>query len=167
MAIIIKKQSLFCDSCGNNYRIKFPIKLDRMLEVQKAFEVLHSDCEKTWEEPVLNLNSTLKIRMQYWLQNGQRGTSSETIFQTISGQDINASISHPYDPDDFGRCYKLLKIIPEWNGMLYLLRKVSSEWCYLVDNWEKLTKMYERNVDENWENADKIGMYEFMQELIN
>ena len=46
------------------------------------------------------------------------------------------------------------------------LKKLSEPWNNLVDNWDKLTEMYEQNVKENWKNSKAIGMYEFMQTLI-
>lgn len=75
-------------------------------------------------------------------------------------------INHPYDPDDFSRCYKLLQQIPEWKQSLNRLKPLSPQWNNLVDNWATLTQMYEQNVKEKWKNYKKIGMYEFMQQLI-
>ena len=75
-------------------------------------------------------------------------------------------VNIPYDPDDFSRCYKLLVAVPEWKLELHKLKPLSKEWSNLVDNWDKLTEMYELNTKENWKNSKKIGMYEFMQTLI-
>ena len=54
----------------------------------------------------------------------------------------------------------------KWRSQLHKLKPLSIQWSNLVDNWDKLTEMYEQNKKENWKNADKIGMYEFMQTLI-
>jgi hypothetical protein len=75
-------------------------------------------------------------------------------------------INYPYDPDDFSRCYKLLEHVPEWKKELDKLKPLCKEWSNLVDNWDKLTEMYEQNKKENWENSKQIGMFEFMQTLI-
>ena len=78
----------------------------------------------------------------------------------------NFPVNIPYDPDDFSRCYKLLEAVPEWKSKLHKLKPLSNQWRKLVDNWDKLTEMYELNTKENWKNSKKIGMYEFMQTLI-
>lgn len=77
-------------------------------------------------------------------------------------------VCYPYDPDDFSRCYKLFKTVPEWNTDLYRIKigLLCPEWAELMKNWDKLTEMYEQNVRENWKNYKKIGMYELMQKCI-
>ena len=79
---------------------------------------------------------------------------------------FNFSVDHPYDPDDFSRCYKLLQAVPEWKIELHKLKLLSKEWDNLVENWDKLTEMFEENQRTGWQNSKKIGMYEFMQTLI-
>ena len=32
------------------------------------------------------------------------------------------NISYPYDPADFGRCYRLLELIPEWKTEIHKLK---------------------------------------------
>ena len=46
------------------------------------------------------------------------------------------------------------------------LKELSPEWANLVDNWDKLTEMYEENVRMEWKTYKRIGMYDFMQTLI-
>jgi hypothetical protein len=70
-------------------------------------------------------------------------------------------MSHPCDPDDFSRCYKLLEIIPEWKNELHKMKAISPVWSNLVDNWDKLNEFY-----ENMRIVKKAnGMFEFMREL--
>ena len=76
------------------------------------------------------------------------------------------AINHPHDPDDFRRCYLLLKAVPEWKKDLHKLKGLSPAWSNLVDHWNELTEMFERNEREDWKNHKKIGMYELMQKLI-
>jgi hypothetical protein len=62
----------------------------------------------------------------------------------------------------------LLEAVPEWKEKHHLnkLKGLSTTWSNLVDNWDKLTEMFEENRKNKWETSDKIGMYEFMQTLI-
>ena len=56
--------------------------------------------------------------------------------------------------------------VPEWKSELHKLKPLSKAWSNLVDNWDKLTAMYEENVKTEWKEYERIGMYEFMQTLI-
>lgn len=77
----------------------------------------------------------------------------------------NERLCPPSDPADFRRCYKLLQAVPQWKARLNELKTISPVWEKLVDNWDKLTEMYEQNEKEDWKNYEKIGMYEFMKSL--
>ena len=104
-------------------------------------------------------------KAMWWIANGERGLSSETMWNCLM-DNTDFPISWPYDPDDFSRCYKLLQAVPEWRLKLYKLKPLSKEWNNLIENWDKLTGMFEENRRTHWENSEKIGMYEFMQTLI-
>jgi len=101
-----------------------------------------------------------------WLSKGDVGLSSMTIFHHLIGTE-KFNIDIPHDPSDFGRCYRLLKEVPEWNNRLHELKSLSKKWSNLIDNWSKLTEMYEKNLETNFNNHKEIGMYEFMRKLIN
>jgi len=111
------------------------------------------------------IGENVRKRAMWWIANGQVGSSSETMWNCLIGNE-KFPVNHPYDPDDFSRCYKLLQIVPEWKKELYKLKPLSSEWNNLIDNWDKLTEMYEQNKKENWANARQVGMYEFMQKIL-
>jgi hypothetical protein len=63
----------------------------------------------------------------------------------------------PHDPDDFGRCYRLLKILGEDSGALILVSLAHPKWSGLVDAWDELTRLYE--------NEEFQRLYERMKEL--
>ena len=161
MATTIRNGNLFCLNCGEEHKLIMPIPVNEMIKKTKAFDVLHKDCKPTWKEPEVDQTKSLNEKMIFWLSQGERGTSSNTIFQTLSGQNIKAWMSHPCDPDDFRRCYLLLKTIPEWKADLYKLKEISPVWSKLVDNWDKLTSMLEEQMETHKPN----GMYEFMESL--
>lgn len=165
---IIRNSNLFCTHCGGEYKLQFPIKvtgMDSFDEKVSQFNKLHADCKPTWKEPTVDQKLLIEEKALWWLQNGERGMSSEAMCFCLMGKPMG-NVSHPYDPDDFKRCYKLLQAVPEWKDQLHRLKTLSPAWSKLVDNWGRLTEMYERNVKENWKNAKRVGMYEFMQTLI-
>lgn len=104
-------------------------------------------------------------KAMWWIANGEIGASSKTMWNCLMNNEV-FPINYPYDPSDFSRCYKLLEIVPEWNNDLYKLKGLSKEWNNLIDNWNKLTEMYEENEKTNWKEHKRIGMYDFMQTLI-
>ena len=163
--IIFKNQNLLCTNCGSTYQMKMPIAVSEYSKKVQAFNDLHSDCEKTWEEPKVNQSESEKEKAMWWIANGFVGLSSKTMWNFFMGNK-DFIINHPYDPDDFSRCYKLLETVPEWKSRVSELSVLSKEWKNLSKNWEKLTEMYEQNNREAWTNYKEIGMYELMQKLL-
>lgn len=104
-----------------------------------------------------------------WIVGHDTGTSSKTIWAVMMmAQPEDADV--PYDPDDFGRCYRLLKLIPEWRTRLDLVAMTYPAWMALVREWDRLTEMFERVIGPSgtgWDKAASGAMYEAMQPLID
>ena len=165
MSTTIRNNTLFCLNCGNSYKLQYPIAVTDFSKKVEAFEELHKDCPATWKEPQVNQSKSIEEKANFWLVNGEHGLSSMVMCRTLMG-DPSAGKNYPSDPDDFKRCYKLLQTVPEWRSELHKVAKISTEWHNLIDNWDKLTEMYEENIRTNWKNYKKIGMYELMQKCI-
>jgi hypothetical protein len=162
----IRNEKLFCLNCGESHKIQYPIPVDELGKKIKAFDKLHEDCPPTWKEPEVDQSQGVKEKAMWWMANGEHGMSSKTMWNCLVGTE-KFPINYPYDPDDFSRCYKLLQAVPEWKTSLFRLKKLCPEWSNLVENWDKLTEMYEENKRTNWKNHEKIGMYELMQKCLN
>lgn len=158
----IKNGKLFCNNCGGEYSLIMPIVISEMYQKFDAFNALHKDCLKTWAQAIVDQNKSIEQKAMFWLVNGNVGASSKTMFNCLIGN-RNFAINHPYDPDDFSRCYELLEAVPEFKSRLYKLKRLSLEWSNIVDNWGKLIEYYENMLKVKKAN----GMYEFMQTLIN
>lgn len=159
---------LFCFNCGRSQKIPFPMEVTLATDFFKSFDKHHKGCAKTWIEPVAmpneeNLSSAIKKNADWWLQYGERGISSETMFHYLSGRRIGQRESTPSDPDDFRRCYLLLKAVPQWKNDLDKLRPVSEVWNKLVDNWDRLTEMLETAMASPSKKATE--MYQLMKSL--
>jgi len=165
--ITIRNNELFCLNCGQSYKLQYPIPVIELSKKIKAFDVLHENCPKTWEEPKVDQSKSIEEKAFFWFQNGERGASSETIWFCCMNKEVKR-VCYPYDPDDFKRCYKLFQAVPEWRTDLYMqkIAMLCPEWKNLIDNWQRLTEMYEENVRDNWKNHKKIGMYELMKQCI-
>ena len=82
----------------------------------------------------------LTDNMIAWLARGERGASSNTIFQHLTGHDTGSSggFSHPHDPDDVRRCRKLLDQCPELKATFPQMATRSPVWAALVAEWGSL-----------------------------
>lgn len=164
---VFRNQDLFCTRCGGRFKLNYPIEIPKLNKKIQAFNVLHSDCEQTWTESEPDKTKTsFEERIQWWLEHGEVGASSKTMISVLYKPLAKEKISHPLDPADFRRCHKLINIVPEVKIVFPEISHLSSTWGNFINNWNKLTNMYLQNESEGWKNADKIGMYEFMQTLI-
>lgn len=74
------------------------------------------------------------------------GASSRMIYRYFTEGKYNGNMGStfiPYDYEDFGRCYRLLKHYPQWYDRISEMKHVSKEWEIISDNWNELTKLYE------------------------
>ena len=158
--VVMRNGSMFCSHCGRYQAIAFPMEIPVFVAMSKAFTKSHLNCAPVWKEPEPAEGMSESERARFWLENGEHGGSSKTMFAVIgffpSVRNVREYV-HPSDPDDFKRCMKLLKCIPQWRSRLDLMKAVSPIWERLVDNWDKLTAMYE---------AQDSTMYDFMQKII-
>jgi hypothetical protein len=104
-----------------------------------------------------------------WLANGERGTSSNTIFTHLSGMDCVGRWggSHPLDPGDFRRCRLLLDQVPEFQARINELRTISPVWDRLVSSWMLLCDTMDAEFS-TWREAGRGSCpktFKFMQEL--
>ncbi|WP_313052904.1 hypothetical protein [Pantoea piersonii] len=86
-------------------------------------------------------------KVALWFANGERGISSKTIASIAVGAEAG-DWDCPHDADDFSRCYKLLKRIPELRGVLPVVAEKCPQWKPLVAIWDELTHLYETDLDE-------------------
>lgn len=95
-----------------------------------------------------------------WLKNGDTGTSSLTIWRTLMGE-TPEDADVPHDPADFGRCYRLLKVMPSWRARLPEVAAKYPAWKRLVEAWDELTALF----DEEAPSGTCPKLYARMQAL--
>ena len=162
----IRNKNLFCTYCGKEQTMPYPVSIEMFTAMVKVFEKAHKNCIPTWKEPQPMPTDNETENAKWWLLNASRGTSSETIFSVLCEEPLlpllpKGEYSHPRDPDDFNRCYLLLKAVPQWKSKLNKLKPISSVWENIVNNWGKLTQMLE----EQKRTGKPAGMYGFMKSL--
>ncbi len=102
-----------------------------------------------------------------WMMSGDTGTSSKTICAVMTGSKLSGPFGAdvPHDPSDFGRCYRLLALFPEWRNRLDEVAFHFPAWTALVREWDNLTAMYEEELAEKTGKAPRL--YKRMQALID
>lgn len=85
-----------------------------------------------------------------WLLSGDTGISSTTIWSVMMGEKPSGGggfgPSVPWDPSDFGRCYRLLKRFPAWRKRLGEVADALPDWAPLVREWDELERLYEQEL---------------------
>lgn len=99
-----------------------------------------------------------------WYRGNDTGISSEAIMTVMTGKKWSSDFTPdvPRDPSDFGRCYRLLKSFPEFKERLPEVAKKYPEWEPFVQNWDRLTSLYEK--DQPRQSSE---MYRLMHGLRN
>lgn len=106
-----------------------------------------------------------------WALGGDTGVSSETIAAVALGmksREVGSfGFNTPSDNGDFGRCYRLLKKIPELRAALPLVAEACPKWKPLVAEWDNLTALYEADEEayERKDNSYKATCYARLNEL--
>lgn len=107
-----------------------------------------------------------------WLASGERGTSSETIVQTLTGipalgRDTDRG-SPPLDPADLRRCRLLLEAVPSLVPLLPKMAAASKDWAGLIAHWAEICALMDEEVPD-WRDPRCRGMarktYERMKSL--
>jgi hypothetical protein len=83
--------------------------------------------------------------LERWFHGTDTGTSSLTIAHVLGGTPApRTGFSHPYDPDDLGRCLRLVRLMG-WRDRLpeVAARFPRSPWPRLVDAWDELAALYD------------------------
>ena len=78
-----------------------------------------------------------------WITGDDTGISSKAIFAIMQGvePDRKWGSNYPSDPADFGRCYRLLKLIPEWK--LDVSKFDCPVWKEYIRVWGQFEKLWE------------------------
>jgi len=153
----------YCTRCGQGLSVNLPQPVPIALACMNAFVEMHSKC------PPGNYVENPPMSPSEWAHGRDTGTSSLTIYSAITGKSsLHGRYDIPHDPDDFGRCYRLLQLFPAWRAQLYKAIELCPEWRPFVDAWDELTALFE---SAGWHDQSKKPkgdggkMYKRMKEL--
>jgi hypothetical protein len=168
-----------CENCGGTHAVALPVAIDMLAAQAAVFQKNHRACKKTWTPPPPATPPAREVpmakRVKWWMEEGERGISSNTMLDVITGRALvrDGYHCHPLCLDDFKRCWKLLQLVPELRDGFDKLAKKSPVWARLLAHWDELAEMMPLVLEE-WRTipsgqpmptANK--MYRRMKELIN
>jgi hypothetical protein len=102
-----------------------------------------------------------------WLRGYDTGISSLAIFEVMTGkpdgQNAKRPGNHPHDPDDFGRCFRLLERFRDWRDRIGEMSAISPQWGTLARHWPELEELYRKESS----NMKAPRLYARMRELLD
>lgn len=105
----------------------------------------NSICEE-FAKPIVKASAGMGLTD--WLGSDDVGMSSKFMASVLTGQ-FKAEFAIPYDPDDLGRCIRMIQAIPELKDSIHLMSSHGTMWTAVANNWERWCDMYQA---ERWEN---------------
>lgn len=156
--VVMGNNSLRCLNCGREQPLDFSqgIGIGAMVGLSKGFGKDHAKCKPSEDGRARYMYKT----PGEWLESWDTGLSSMTIYNFMQrGQTIAPDM--PHDPADFGRCYRLLQVAPEWRTRMADMGAAIPAWSKLCDAWSELEALYEE--EHPLERAPKL--YARLQEL--
>lgn len=100
-------------------------------------------------------------RAAEWILGPDTGLSSRTIWGVLVGAEAIDRPDIPYDPSDFGRCYRLLEVIPEWRSRLSEVADRFPAWRMFIAQWEAMELLWK----EESPSGNCPRLYALMQEI--
>jgi hypothetical protein len=102
----------------------------------------------------MGVTVTLPDGAAKWLDSGEQGLSSKSIFTKLSDLNIMGDWSRwglqtPSDPDDLRRCILLLDMVPEWRERIFEMSVISDKWAAAARHWAELDNLFNEECP-NW-----------------
>lgn len=110
------------------------------------------------------------VGLSAWLQSDDTGLSSGHMAFNLAAATNHparhmtsqyAECRHPLDPEDFGRCYRMLRAVPEFRPHVGEMAAAGETWAKLASVWLELERLYEEELPTG--KAPKL--YERMKQL--
>jgi len=159
--IVLKGDSMVCSRCGVSKKL-MPCPVLEIRPRLDEFEAAHRDCVLSSVGDTAKKKAAAWASPLDWILGDDTGTSSRTIWGVMMGAK-NSDPSVPYDPADFGRCYRLLEAFPEWRERLPEVAKAFPAWRGLVGAWDEMTALFEEEAQREDGRGPKL--WELMKSL--
>lgn len=110
-----------------------------------------NDLVDEFAKPIVK--ATPGMGLEAWLDSDDTGASSLYMAWCLSAGQFGywqgreqPEPAYPRDPDDLGRCIRLIEAVPEFGGKIHEMAHRGAHWLAVTTNWDRWVKMY---YDEN------------------
>ena len=128
--------------------------ITKELEKQKAFidiGVLNKiiDCANQIISEIERKRIYADGKMSFiaWFGSDDTGASSKWLASVLNGN-TPPRVAYPYDPSDFGRCYRMLNCVDGAKELFAVKKELiaskSKVWGNYLDNWNDLETLWEQ-----------------------
>lgn len=84
-----------------------------------------------------------------WLASDDVGMSSKYMAWVLSGKAFPQPENYyPRDPDDLGRCIRLVRAVPDLAERVPMMAQHGKEWATVATNWDRWVAMYDDPDDD-------------------
>ncbi|HBE9179209.1 TPA: hypothetical protein KNH08_002085 [Serratia fonticola] len=111
-------------------------------------------------EPVM---AAPRMGVSAWLDSDDTGASSLFMAYVLCHDRLRVwrgrkapGNHYPRDPDDLGRCIRLIEAVPEFEGLIPEMADRSAHWTAVTSNWADWVYMYQT--------GDTVGLYTAMKD---
>ncbi len=104
-------------------------------------------------------SAVLDDRMIAWIREGDRGISSEVIFEVLANHPLletELDFSTPEDASDFNRCHELILRIPEWENRLNEVSEKHRHWKLIIERWQELKTCLINDIADDGRSCNRL-----------
>ena len=102
---------------------------------------------KEFTRPIVKASEGMGLMA--WLASDDVGRSSKFMAWVLSyNQFPKPEFGYPHDPDDFGRCRRLVQAVPRFEYLIFEMREQSHQWKAVAENWDRWVELYDKEDGE-------------------
>ena len=110
------------------------------------------------------IGTSVEARALQWAVSRDTGSSSKALCAHMSGGKSEGAADYPHDPDDLGRCLRLLQLVPEWKSRIAEMAVYGAGWAGLVKIWPQIAAAMADEVGIDLSRANRAPQtYRLMQ----
>lgn len=95
-----------------------------------------------------DVKATPGMGLMAWLESDDVGVSSRYMAHVLAMKGCAPEFGYPHDPDDLGRCIRLVQAVPEIRRKIKLMAEHGKQWAAVAANWDRWEAMYEDPNDD-------------------
>jgi hypothetical protein len=96
------------------------------------------------------VKATPAMGLEAWLDSDDTGSSSLYMAWCLSSGQFGywqgrnqPKPAYPHDPDDLGRCIRLVRAVPELAERVQVMSEHGKEWAAVAENWDRWVELYD------------------------